>query len=82
MKGALTPEQLSEALGVPLKTLANWRWRRSGPAFIKIGQRVRYPRAALADWMKQNTRTPNRPSDLRYPLSLPTAAAAGANDQA
>ncbi|TAM96159.1 MAG: DNA-binding protein [Rhodanobacteraceae bacterium] len=44
----LTTEEASAALAVTSKTLANWRAKREGPAFLKIGKRaVRYRRADL-----------------------------------
>ena len=40
--GFLTPFELSQALAVPLATLAFWRTTKQGPAFLKIGRHVRY----------------------------------------
>ncbi len=43
----LTPRQTAEALGVEISTLAAWRYRGTGPPFIKLSATaVRY---ALAD---------------------------------
>lgn len=36
-------------------TLRNWRSRRTGPAFIRIGRRIFYPVALLAEWEQANT---------------------------
>jgi hypothetical protein len=49
-------------LGLEEKTLANWRWRGVGPAFIKLPGRggkgaVRYDRAAIFEWLAAQTRT-------------------------
>ncbi|WP_299303287.1 helix-turn-helix domain-containing protein [uncultured Brachybacterium sp.] len=41
-RGHLTPTDLSERFGVPLKTLAAWRYQGTGPAFMKLGGAVRY----------------------------------------
>ena len=38
----LRPEALAERWSTTPKTLANWRSRGTGPAFIKIGAAVRY----------------------------------------
>lgn len=48
--GDLVDEREAAAiLGVSKKTIANWRWRGEGPAWIRVGQRlVRYSRADLA----------------------------------
>lgn len=44
----LTTEEASNALAVTPRTLANWRAKREGPAFVKVGKRaVRYRRADL-----------------------------------
>ena len=39
----LTPEQMAARLKVSGKTLANMRSLGRGPAFVKVGSRVRYP---------------------------------------
>ena len=39
----LTPQQMSERMGVSVKTLANQRSAGSGPKFVKVGGAVRYP---------------------------------------
>lgn len=38
----LTEFQVFEIFGIQPKTLANWRCRGRGPAFVKIGGHVRY----------------------------------------
>ena len=39
----LTPEQLAQRWEVTTKTLSQWRWRGSGPRFLKIGRKITYP---------------------------------------
>lgn len=51
-----TPTALSTYLGVPLGTLADWRYRGVGPRFFKCGKLVRYSRADVAEWQTANTR--------------------------
>ena len=51
-----TPTELGSYLGVPLGTLADWRYRGVGPRFFKCGKLVRYARAAVAEWQTANTR--------------------------
>lgn len=49
----LTPEQLSDRLQIALGTLANWRTRRIGPAYIRLaGKRgpVRYRLEDVEQW--------------------------------
>ena len=43
---------------VTLATLATWRSRRTGPAYVKIGGRVLYRREAVEEWEARNTRKP------------------------
>jgi len=58
----LTPHQVSELIGVSEKTLANWRWKGSGPSFVKLSGRsgkgaVRYRLHVLSQWISGSTRT-------------------------
>lgn len=43
----LTPAPVSEVLGVPVKTLANWRSERTGPPFPRVGAHIRYRQGAI-----------------------------------
>jgi hypothetical protein len=38
----LSETAAAKRLGVSRGTLANWRWRNVGPAYLKIGRRVEY----------------------------------------
>lgn len=40
--GLLTPSEVATTLRVDTKTLANWRFKGTGPAFLKISGLVRY----------------------------------------
>jgi predicted DNA-binding transcriptional regulator AlpA len=53
MEPLLTPDQVSDILGIPAKTLANWRSARQGPEFVRIGVHVRYRRSALEKWLDE-----------------------------
>jgi len=46
----LTPRQAAERLGVSLRTIESWRFRRVGPAFCKLGKSVRYSVDTLDAW--------------------------------
>jgi len=46
----LSPEDVSAYLGVPVGTLANWRYLGRGPAFLRVGRHVRYRESAVAAW--------------------------------
>jgi len=44
-------------LHVKPQTLSNWRHQGRGPAFVKLGSRVVYSKAALEAFIAANTRT-------------------------
>jgi excisionase family DNA binding protein len=50
----LWPKQVAEMLGVPIGTLANWRYQARGPAFVKVGRHVRYRRSDVAAWIDRH----------------------------
>ncbi|WP_308467767.1 helix-turn-helix transcriptional regulator [Rathayibacter soli] len=52
-----TPMQVSAHLGVPLTTLAHWRYENRGPAFTKLGKLVRYPSEAVEAFVAANMTT-------------------------
>ena len=53
----LSPAEAAEHLGVKLETLAQWRWRKVGPPFRKVGKRaVRYSLDELEQWTKDGAR--------------------------
>lgn len=47
----LTPADAAEVLAVPVATLAQWRYRGTGPRYSKIGLVVRYARRDLDAWL-------------------------------
>ena len=51
------PEEVARRIGWSPETLANRRWKGSGPPYLKIGGRVRYRLSDLADWLDQQART-------------------------
>ncbi len=53
----LTPEEVAERYRgeVSLGTLRNWRSKRVGPSFVKIGKAVLYSLEALDAWDNRNT---------------------------
>ncbi len=48
----MTPIDVSLYLGVPLGTLANWRYLGRGPAFLRVGRHVRYRAADVTAWVE------------------------------
>ncbi|ASR34378.1 excisionase [Prauserella marina] len=46
-----TVEDVSDYLGVPVKTLYQWKWRGEGPPVRKIGRHLRYDPDAVMRWV-------------------------------
>ena len=46
----LTPGDLAEREGVPLKTVYQWNSTGTGPRYMKIGRHVRYRLADVIAW--------------------------------
>ncbi len=52
----LTPADAAHLLAVDERTLSDWRYRREGPPFLKLGHRtVRYAVADLSSWLEART---------------------------
>lgn len=63
MSGKITNRQaladaseVSEFLGIPITTLAQWRYLRRGPRSIKVGRHVRYRWADVERWLDEQSR--------------------------
>jgi excisionase family DNA binding protein len=53
----LTPRELADFLQVPVKTLYQWHYLRTGPTALRIGRHLRYRRSEVAGWLaSQETR--------------------------
>jgi len=39
---ALTPEQVAETYSIPRGSLANWRCKKIGPKYFRVGRKVLY----------------------------------------
>lgn len=50
-----TPEELAERLGMSTQDLATMRWKETGPRFVKLGNRVRYPETEVAAYLANET---------------------------
>ncbi len=48
-----TVEDVSTYLGVPVKTLYQWKWRGEGPPVRKVGRYLRYDPVAVKHWVTQ-----------------------------
>jgi excisionase family DNA binding protein len=48
-----SPDELSELINMPLRTLETWRYNGEGPAFHRFGTRVRYAKADVDRWLAE-----------------------------
>jgi predicted DNA-binding transcriptional regulator AlpA len=46
-----TVEDVSSFLGVPVATLYQWRYRRTGPRASRVGRHLRYDPADVRAWL-------------------------------
>ena len=53
----LTTEQAAAITQLATGTLENWRYRRQGPPWIKVGGVVRYEESAFHTWLAAQTVT-------------------------
>ncbi len=56
----LTPAEVAIYLGVPEKTLAQWRSDRHGPLALRVGRHVRYRATDLEAWVELQVREARR----------------------
>lgn len=47
----LTNREVANILGVHPATLVRWRMEGKGPAFVKVGTKVVYPKGEVAEWL-------------------------------
>ncbi len=57
MDEVLTPRELSERWGMTPASLAQWRYLRKGPDFVKLGGKVLYSVAAVVEFERRSTVT-------------------------
>ncbi len=50
----LSERDAASFLGITQRTLQDWRARRRGPAFIRLGRRIAYDRADLERFLAAN----------------------------
>lgn len=47
----LSPQELADWLGIPVKTIYTWNAHSTGPRPTKIGKHCRYARQSVAAWL-------------------------------
>lgn len=50
-KEYLTQDEVSKLTGVAKGTLENWRVKKIGPPYLKLGRSVRYKLSDLNEWL-------------------------------
>jgi hypothetical protein len=45
------PDEVADYLGVPARTLSQWRYLNTGPRWSKVGRHVRYRWADVESWV-------------------------------
>jgi excisionase family DNA binding protein len=67
----LTPEQVAAMTGIPAGTLAQWRYRKRGLPYLRLGRLVRYDAADVERYLQscrvevRGQPTERRVSDVR-----------------
>jgi predicted DNA-binding transcriptional regulator AlpA len=51
----LTPAEVAEVYGIPVRTLDQWRYLRKGPRWSRIGRYVRYDAADVEAYFEQQS---------------------------
>jgi excisionase family DNA binding protein len=74
-RALLSPSEVSRYLGVPLGTLANWRYQGRGPAFLRVGRHVRYRSEDVATWVDEQL-ADNPPASPPHARATPHLRAA------
>lgn len=72
----LTPDEVAARLRISPSTLAQWRSQRRGPAYVKVGSRVRYLSDAIDRYLAGQTREPETGAQKIPPLDFRPARAA------
>jgi predicted DNA-binding transcriptional regulator AlpA len=52
----MTEDEVAARFGVKVRTLHRWRSNGSGPPYYKIVGSVRYDKAAVEQWLKEQLR--------------------------
>ena len=54
------PPEVAQHLGIPLRTLGQWRYLGTGPKFLKVGRHVRYSWSDVQAWLAAQSRSSTR----------------------
>jgi excisionase family DNA binding protein len=51
MEKLLSPQEVADQLGVPLRTVYSWNHKGTGPRVHRIGKHVRYRPSDVEQWL-------------------------------
>jgi excisionase family DNA binding protein len=54
----LSAQDVADFLGVPLKTLYQWRTKGTAPRAVKVGRHIRFRPADVEAWCERNSDNP------------------------
>ena len=60
LTGYLSEKELAEQINRAPRTLQEWRAKRIGPPFTRIGRAYFYPEEKFLKWLEAGTQTPVR----------------------
>ncbi len=49
----LGPTEVAQLLGVPVETIYQWRYKRTGPPSFRVGRHLRFDPRALRRWIEE-----------------------------
>jgi excisionase family DNA binding protein len=58
MTELLSIGQVSQMLGIPVRTLREWRMRGEGPRAARLGRHLRYRPEEVDRWVREQERQP------------------------
>lgn len=61
LRRLLWAAEVAEILGVPVKTLYQWRYKGIGPVGVRVGRHLRYRAADVEAWVEGRV-SENRPA--------------------
>jgi predicted DNA-binding transcriptional regulator AlpA len=59
----LNTQEAAHYIGLTEYALIGWRYKRTGPPYIKIGRRIMYRRSDLNDFLEQRRIDPSQNSE-------------------
>ncbi|MDP9459334.1 MAG: helix-turn-helix domain-containing protein [Actinomycetota bacterium] len=51
----MTTEDLADYVKVPVATVYQWNYRKTGPTAIRVGRHLRYRKSAVDAWLTANS---------------------------